>query len=165
MFKDFLGRMFPQAEQIVRQVRSKDKTAPKRTQKSIRRTGRLHWWGPASPGGAVEERSAPVEVWEPTRSRKGEVRLAKVHRYGLEAALPKAVPGVRVLLLLIQQSDGRVWPRFVTETTVKKGDWELEVQEFLLRCLNAKRRKGVAASGYLDLDSDASHPPAEAANV
>ncbi len=89
-------------------------------------------------------------IESPTDVRAKEARLAKVPKYNcFKFALPKEGAG-RLIALLIQREDGSVWPRVVTERSLEYDDWDSRVSDFLLSALNATRKKGNAAYGFID---------------
>ncbi len=101
--------------------------------------------------GLVERKDSFFEP--PTDVRPSEGRIARVHEYGCfdTSRVPKGGEGNRVLLLLIQLSDGSVWPHYAEEKTLRmKGKWDPVVAEELLGCLDAKRAGNRAAIGYRD---------------
>lgn len=89
----------------------------------------------------------------PTDVRPSEGRIARVHEYGCfdTSRVPKGGEGNRVLLLLIQLSDGSVWPYYAEEKTLRiDGMWDPVVARELLDCLDAKRAANRAVIGYRD---------------
>jgi hypothetical protein len=89
----------------------------------------------------------------PTDVRPSEGRIARVHEYQCfdTSRVPKGGEGNRVLLLLIQLSDGSVWPYYAEEKTLRtKGKWDPVVAKELLDCLDAKRAANRAVIGYRD---------------
>lgn len=156
-FAPFMARMFPDTEPVKRKLKS---ASPAGTA----RVGTMHWFVTMSDG-QVEERSAKVTAWESTDSRKGELRLATVHRYGLAEQLEAISPTLkshdrpqRVLLLLIQNKNNRIYPQFVTEAYFTDEAWEENVRAFLDRCLRAAKGRS-AACGWIDFEDGTSFPP------
>lgn len=159
-FAKFLARMFPQTRQVSRR-------ANVGVQGQVR-IGELHW--KESPNG--EEKRAPIEVWEPTAARKGEMRLAKVHRYGLGEMVQRLIDRQanekdaagkisrkrehRILLLLIETNSGRIYPACVMGASLTSPKWPDDVRKFLSTCLDQSGRN--AASGWLDLSTGTSYP-------
>ena len=159
-FVEFLSRMFPTTRPVSRRANVGGKGEV--------RVGELHWKD--GPGG--KDRRAPIEVWEPTASRKGEIRLGQVHRYGLDETvqrlvakqiLEKAVSGKisrkrenRILLLLIETNSGRIYPACVMGASLTSPKWPDDVRRFLSACLDESGRK--AACGWLDLSTGTSFP-------
>lgn len=89
----------------------------------------------------------------PTSARPLEARIRRVHEY--ECFNPELIPTAsesnKVLLLLIQQGDGTVWPYFAEERTLRQpGVWDPDVAEELLGCIDARRRKGQSVIGFKD---------------
>lgn len=108
-------------------------------------SGRFHWKGPD--GG---EYSQEALLEPPTDARPNEARIAQVHKYGCFHTLPPVVGTGRLLLLLVQMNDGRVWPVFATEYSLEREAWHPQVAEFLLEALRADRPINVSAYGYVD---------------
>lgn len=101
--------------------------------------------------GQVERADSFFE--SPTDVRPSEGRIARVHEYSCfdTRLVPKGGVGNRVLLLLIQLSDGSVWPYYAEEKTLRvKGKWDPAVAQELLNCLDAKRAVNRAVIGYRD---------------
>jgi hypothetical protein len=92
----------------------------------------------------------------PTDVRPSEGRIVRVHEYGCfdTARIPKGGIGNRVLLLLIQLSDGSVWPHFAEERTLRQhGKWDPVVAKELLNCMDAQRAENRAVIGYRDFSN------------
>lgn len=92
----------------------------------------------------------------PTDVRPSEGRIARVHEYGCfdTALIPKGGINNRVLLLLIQLTDGSVWPHFAEEQTLRqKGKWDPVVARELLGCIDAERASNRAVIGYRDFSN------------
>jgi hypothetical protein len=75
-----------------------------------------------------------------------------VHKYD---AFKKPVPRNegRIVLLLVQRDDLRVWPEFVTEAQLGSGAWHDSVAKPILKCLRASRGRGQVARGFIDYSS------------
>lgn len=102
--------------------------------------------------------STQLEYWPPTRSRKSESRISKIHDSpALGGQLPTTDRG-RVFVLLIQFSDGTVRCDYAYEDDLKDPDvWAHELSSAVLGCLasacarNKTRTAGlVPALGYYD---------------
>ena len=107
------------------------------------------FWHDAS--GQVMRKDSFFET--PTDVRPSEGRIARVHEYGCfdTSLVPRGGVGNRILLLLIQLSDGSVWPYYVEEKTLRiEGKWDPVVAAELLGCLDAKRAANRAVIGYRD---------------
>ena len=107
------------------------------------------FWHDAS--GQVMRKDSFFET--PTDARPSEGRIARVHEYGCfdKSLVPRGGVGNRILLLLIQLSDGSVWPYYVEEKTLRiEGKWDPVVAAELLGCLDAKRAANRAVIGYRD---------------
>lgn len=93
---------------------------------------------------------------KPPYLKRNEFRIAKVHKYACfqERPIPESGEGNRVLLLLIQRTDGTVWPHFVEERSLRTpGAWDESVSRPILECLDAKRPSSIAAMGFIDLST------------
>lgn len=89
----------------------------------------------------------------PTTARPSEGRIVRVHQSLCfdVSRIPKGGANNRVLLLLIQNSLGEVWPCFAEENSLKQpGQWDPVVANNLLQCINMKRNKGRAVIGFYD---------------
>lgn len=89
----------------------------------------------------------------PTDARPSEGRIARVHEYGCfdTSRVPSGGAGNRVLLLLIQLTDGSVWPYYAEEKTLRTpGVWDPVVAKEILDCLDAVRPSNRAVIGYRD---------------
>ena len=65
--------------------------------------------------------------------------------------VPSGGAGNRVLLLLIQLTDGSVWPYYAEEKTLRTpGVWDPVVAKEILDCLDAVRPSNRAVIGYRD---------------
>jgi hypothetical protein len=93
----------------------------------------------------------------PTDVRPSEGRIVRVHEYGCfnTSLIPDAYSGNRILLLLIQRTDGKVWPHFAEERTLRTPDvWDSSVARELLKCLDTSRSAGRAVIGYYDFTTN-----------
>lgn len=118
--------------------------------------GTFYWQNNSS--GHIESKDSFFET--PTDARGSEARIARVHEYRCfdTALIPHGGEDNRVLLLLIQRGDGKVWPHFAEEQSLRRpGVWDPVVAEELLKCLDAKRAKGRAVIGYRDFTSSSSY--------
>lgn len=109
-------------------------------------------------GAPVNEKESYFEP--PTDVRRSEGRIARVHEYGCfdTSIIPLGGEGNRVLLLFIQRADGKVWPYFAEEKSLRTpGVWDTEVASELLKCLDAKRPQRQAAIGYRDFTTSSSY--------
>ena len=88
----------------------------------------------------------------PTKARPTEGRIANVDKYLPTKSLPPHGAG-NVVLLIVQQDDGSVWPHFITDRSLETEDWHPRVRELILGCLHARRREGVSMAGFVDFES------------
>lgn len=106
-------------------------------------TGTLGW----DEGGTT--RTAPAEIWPETDARPNEGRLARVYQYPPFSSAQR-FPGEIELVVLVQDSDGEVWPYIIGHTQLQ--DWDASIATPILECLfKADRREGSFAAGYIDL--------------
>lgn len=118
--------------------------------------GTFYWQ--SAIGGQVYEKESFFEP--PTDVRPAEGRIARVHEYGCfdTARIPHGGESNRILLLLIQREDGKVWPHFAEERSLRTpGSWDPVVAAELLKCLDAKRADSRAVIGYRDFTSSSSY--------
>lgn len=118
--------------------------------------GKFYW--KSTTGAQTLEKDSFFEP--PTDARKSEGRIARVHEYGCfdTSLIPHGGEGNRVLLLLIQRADGKVWPHFAEETSLRTaGGWDPVVARELITCLDAKRAESRAVIGYYDFTSSSSY--------
>ena len=96
----------------------------------------------------------------PTDVRPSEGRIARVHEYGCfdTSLVPKGGAGNRVILLLIQNYDGEVWPHYAEEQSLRtQGVWDPVVAKELLKCLDAVRGDRLAVIGFRDFAASSSY--------
>lgn len=84
----------------------------------------------------------------PTTARKNEGRLTQLNHYGLD--VPSEEEG-RIVLLLYQTGNSKLWLTFATEQQLQGDVWDEEITHLLLNCLNAPRPYTHAAQGYYDI--------------
>lgn len=106
--------------------------------------GRFHWLQDG------HERSRPALLEPPTDARPNESRVTRVHEYDCFTIKAPEEGSGRLLVLFIQKLDDSVWPFVITERSLEHDNWNPIVADFLLSALNADRRKGNAAYGFVD---------------
>lgn len=89
----------------------------------------------------------PIEFEPPTTARPSEGRLTRLNSFELE--VPSGQTG-RILLILFQTGDQRVWLSFATEAQLNSGKWEKTLTKILQDCLAEKRPAAHAAQGFHD---------------
>lgn len=109
------------------------------------RVGRFYW----QEGRKVLSKEA---TFAPPTNARSEGYLRVVHTYPILNSPPPETEG-RLVLLLVQDDDDRVWPHFVTEPQLRSGDWHEAVAREVLACLNAPRPMGRAARGFKDFET------------
>lgn len=118
--------------------------------------GTFHWKNTAA--GTVSAKDSFFEP--PTDVRPSEGRIARVHEYGCfdTSLIPKGGEGNRIILLLIQNCDGEVWPHFAEEQSLRTpGVWDTVVAQELLKCIDAERAEGHAVIGFRDFAASTSY--------
>lgn len=88
-----------------------------------------------------------IEFEPPTTARVNEGRLTRLSSYGL--VVPSGNTG-RILLILFQTGDQKLWLSFATEAELKTGVWEQTLTKILQDCLAEKRPAKHAAQGFHD---------------
>lgn len=96
-----------------------------------------------------------VTVHPPTNSRPNEVRIARVHECIPDKYIPESVGDC--ILILILDSENKVWPYFITENSLRKDDWHPKIRDGILDGLYAKRGAKSSPMGYLDLERGCSY--------
>lgn len=105
--------------------------------------GELHW---------TNLPNTQVEVYPPTDSRNTEIRISKVHQCFPSSIIPSDFEDC--ILLIVLNSKGEVWPHFTTSRSLREDEWHPSIKKHVLEGLIAKRRKGVAANGFIDFEND-----------
>ena len=134
-FGDVFARLFPETRTISRKANASTTIF----------VGKFNWLE----SGALKEMESVFEP--PTKSRPTEGRLTKVHRYPCFGNLPDSNEGM-VLMLLIQDANGSVWPAFATEQLLDDPGWNRNVADKILACIHAER-PATAVAGYMDFET------------
>lgn len=113
------------------------------------------WWAEQLADGSWVERSQVITMEPPTTARAGEWRLTRVHTYpALAGRVPPQPSAGRLLLLLIQTIDGKIWPFFATETSLRTdASWEAAFRRHIVSCLDQWDRPGRTLFGYFEADT------------
>lgn len=111
-------------------------------------TGHLSW---LQKNGKEVSKEAVLEP--PTHARPNEGRITRVHEYECFTINQPVAGSGRLIALFVQKDDGSVWPFVITERSLEHDKWNPAVAEFLLSALNAPRREGNAAYGFIDFAS------------
>lgn len=93
---------------------------------------------------------ARIQYEPPTDAREDEGRIARVHELWPFNHANLSVDEGRVLLLLVEDDGGEVWPYFRTEQELSTKPWAESVRVPILACLAKPRRSGAIARGYID---------------
>jgi hypothetical protein len=144
-----IQQMFPD---VVKEMRKRDNVV---TEIDVFK-GVFYWQN--TPNGAIHSKESFFEP--PTDVRPSEGRIARVHEYPCfdTSRIPRGGEGNRVLLLLIQRLDGKVWPHFAEEKTLRiPGLWDTVVANELIQCLDAKRAESRAVIGFRDFTAKLSY--------
>ena len=99
--------------------------------------------------------STEVTVHPPTNSRPTEARIAKVHECIPEKCIPQSAGDC--ILIMILDSDNKVWPYFVTEKSLREDDWHPKIKDTILEGLYAKRPLKSSPMGYIDIEKGGSY--------
>ena len=89
----------------------------------------------------------PIEFEPPTTARPSEGRLTRLNSFQLD--VPSGDTG-RILLILFQTGDQRVWLSFATEAQLHAKKWEKSLTKILLDCIAERRPVNHAAQGFHD---------------
>lgn len=90
-----------------------------------------------------------VEIHPPTSKRPNEMRIAKVHECIPSEFFPK--DDNDTILIFILDDSNKVWPYFITESSLIHDGWHPKIRDNILNGLNAKRRSNTSPMGYIDL--------------
>jgi hypothetical protein len=83
------------------------------------------------------------------------MRLIKVHEYGFSSLLPPLQIDGKTVMMLIQEAQAQsVIFRFITEGSIRTGNWHRSIKPFLLRWLDSG-----SLSGFIDLQTGEEFPP------
>ncbi|QHJ69220.1 hypothetical protein [Planococcus halotolerans] len=106
--------------------------------------GRFYWHE------GEKEVSSNAFFHPPTNARPKEGRIANIDKFLPIEKIPAEEEGTS-FVLLIQDSDGKVWPSFATEKALNT-EWHEDVRDVILGCHNSKKRSTWATSGYVDFE-------------
>lgn len=95
-----------------------------------------------------------VTIHPPTTSRPNEVRIAKVHECIPDKHIPKSIRDC--ILIMILDSQNKVWPYFITEKSLREDDWHPRIKEGILEGLGARRSAKCSPMGYIDIENGGS---------
>lgn len=137
-FAPFLRRLF--AEKVQRRRRRAGSLATLDVQR-----GPIFW----EEGGV--ERSAVVEYEPPTTPRPAEGRIVRIHALPPLRNLPPG-DGGRILLLVVQDTDGKVRAEYVTTNMLRSADFNRRIALPILSCLE-RTPQHRSARGYIDFES------------
>lgn len=104
--------------------------------------GEFHWG---------EVPNTQVEVYPPTNARPTEIRITKIHHCFPDSIIPNDAEGC--ILLIVQNTKDEIWPYFTTYKSLIEDKWHRSIKEHIINGLTAKRRKGVAADGFIDFEN------------
>jgi hypothetical protein len=111
--------------------------------------GAFHWQDEET---GVHHQSEAT-YWPPTSAREGEGRISVVYTYPPLTSVPPRSEG-RIVLILLQRRDFEVWPYLRTEASLSQRPWHSLLAGPILECLNAPRRRGSAARGFIDFETE-----------
>lgn len=136
----FLGLMFPGRKAVKRKRQGVSTSVDQLS-------AALHWLDDA---GVHNQKEAYFEP--PTDTRENEWRLTKVHTFGCfrDNVIPQAKPDKKIILLLVQNVQGQVWPHFAEEDDLRGGVWHSVIAGPVVDCMDAKRRADGVVLGFVD---------------
>jgi hypothetical protein len=102
--------------------------------------GQLHWSG-------FPPTDATIHM--PTKSRRNEIRIGKVHQCFPEQILPEDTDDC--VLLLVLDNENKVWPSFTSEESLRKNNWHAAAKIPILGGLNHNERN--TPMGYVDIEN------------
>jgi hypothetical protein len=146
--RDLRFRPYDEFEDVVRLLFPTERVVERRRNGVVQQVtifvGRFFWMQ----NDGVKSAEAIFEP--PTTAREGEGRITRVHTYPpLNAKQP--LHDGRLIFLLIQRSDGKVWPHFATEGSLRRGEWDEAITNTVLTCLDADKTARRVARGFVDL--------------
>ena len=108
--------------------------------------GRFSW---------INHESTKAFIYPPTNSRPNEVRISRVHECFPGDVIPEDADDC--ILLLILDDNGRVWPFFTSEYSLRHDNWHPTVKDAILEGLNATRSQKTTPMGYIDIADGGSY--------
>ena len=134
-FRRFMVKLFPTSAQSMKSTRartSENQGPADSTSNKVPvtvRTGKIYWYE------ENELKTTTVEYFPPTLSRPSEGRLAQIHKLvPLKEMMPE-VPDGRLFLLLVQTTDGRVFPEYLDEAAIMARASKSPIQGAIARCI------------------------------
>lgn len=116
--------------------------------------GRLVWLrNPRRVEAGREE--MPIIYEPPTTARGAEGRIAKVHEYPPFRRFPQEETGM-VLLLLVEDQSGAVWPFYVTEESLAGKRWNRTLADAVIQCISHTPSHH-AVQGFVDFRSGSNY--------
>lgn len=92
-----------------------------------------------------------VSIHPPTNSRPNEIRIAKVHECIPDKHIPLSIGDC--ILILILDSENKVWPYFITEKSLREDNWHPRIKKCILEGLAAKRSVKSSPMGFIDIEN------------
>ena len=118
--------------------------------------GKFYWQQAGS--STIQSKDAYFEP--PTDARPSEGRIVRVSDQACfdTHLIPRGGHGNRVLLLLVQLADGKVWPHYAEEQSLRRPNaWDPVVARELLNCIDAERGERRAVIGFRDFTTNMSY--------
>jgi hypothetical protein len=157
-FRSIMLRLFPVSEdrQTTRMVPGapidpSTGRRPSRRMTVVVQTGKIYWYENG------ELKSTTAEYHPPTLARPSEGRLAKIHKIAPLRDLIPSNPTGRLFLVLVQTPDGKVFPNYLDEDSVRSGASSSSVLTSVLDCINrvdaaavVVKRPSARVIGYVD---------------
>lgn len=99
--------------------------------------------------------STEVFIHPPTKSRPNEIRIGRVHECFPAGVIPDSAKDC--ILLLILDDNGKVWPHFTSEHSLRTDNWHPVVKNAILEGLGARRGERVTPMGFIDIADGGSY--------
>ena len=121
-----------------------EKMFPTRINNVLR--GRFSWVG---------HNSTEVNIHPPTNSRPNEIRIGRVHECFPADVIPDNATDC--ILLLILDDQGKIWPYFTSEHSLRTDNWHPTVKNAILNGLSAQRGDRVTPMGFINISDGGSY--------
>lgn len=99
--------------------------------------------------------STEVFIHPPTNSRPNEIRIGRVHECFPAGVIPDNARDC--ILLLILDDNGKVWPHFTSEHSLRTDNWHPVVKNAILEGLGARRGERVTPMGFINIADGGSY--------
>lgn len=92
-----------------------------------------------------------VFIHPPTNSRPNEMRIATVHECFPAQVIPQDARDC--ILMLILDKNGKVWPFFTSEYSLRHDSWHPRIKQEILKGMNAIRSSKTTPMGFIDFET------------